>query len=287
MESLIDRIKSFADTVGTQLSSFEFKDFFDLLIVALLLFLLFRYLKERKIGKLLLGIFLLILLDVAAEIFELVALKYCLNIIFQVGLVAIVVLFQDELRTLLEKIGGASIKQVKNIAGKTQNTTSGVIEIVTDAVFDMSGINEDGRRTKKPTGALIVIERDDDIDRFINNKESFVTLNADVTSSLIKTIFYSGTPLHDGATFIKKGKIYAAGVLLEISSSDMTGDLGTRHTAAKQLSERSDAIVIIVSEETGKVSLAINGNFEVYQKEFDLLARLKALLDTEKKSAKG
>lgn len=231
--------------------SIGFKDIADILIVAVFFYYAIKFLRDRRAGKLAFGVVLLFAIQIISDLFDFVALRFLLQNVFQIGLIAFVILFQPELRSALEKIGGGggSIKTIIGMTGERDSPTkANMISAIGEAVCDMS---------KDKTGALIVIERSTKLGDIIG---SGVVVNADVTPFLIKNIFFNKAPLHDGAMIIRDFRIYAAGCFLPLSSNDdIIKDLGTRHRAAIGMSENSDAVVIVVSEETGTISIALEG----------------------------
>lgn len=231
--------------------SIGFKDIADILIVAVFFYYAIKFLRDRRAGKLAFGVVLLFAIQIISDLFDFVALRFLLQNVFQIGLIAFVILFQPELRSALEKIGGGggSIKTIIGMTGERDSPTkANMISAIGEAVCDMS---------KDKTGALIVIERSTKLGDIIG---SGVIVNADVTPFLIKNIFFNKAPLHDGAMIIRDYRIYAAGCFLPLSSNDdIIKDLGTRHRAAIGMSENSDAVVIVVSEETGTISIALEG----------------------------
>ena len=175
--------------------------------------------------------------------------QYILKNIFQIGVITLVVLFQPELRSVLEQVGATPIKGIKSFGdSRTASPVQAVIEEVTSAVGDLS-------ETK--TGALIVFERTTRLGDMILTG---TVIDAYPAAFLIKNIFFNKAPLQDGAMIIRDGRINAAGCLLPLSSNpDIIKDLGTRHRAGIGMSENSDAVVVIVSEETGVISTAVGG----------------------------
>lgn len=173
--------------------------------------------------------------------------------LFQVGFIALVIVFQPELRAALEKMGGEHFKGIIP-KGESREQSDGVSLCINELCSTATSLS----RTK--TGALIVVERTTKLGDII---KSGVTVNADVSSFMLRNIFYDGAPLHDGAVVIRDWRIYAAGCFLPLSTNDeIIKDLGTRHRAGIGISEESDAVVIIVSEETGTISLAVNGQLK-------------------------
>jgi diadenylate cyclase len=185
-----------------------------------------------------------------SELFDMSAANFILSNITQVGIILLVVVFQPELRSALEKIGGAG-KELKILPGSKDHRNSkriSAISTICEAVQELS---------RDSTGALIVIERDTPLGDIV---KTGTVVNADIGVAMIKNIFYNKAPLHDGAMVVRNMRVYAAGCFLPLSTKDdIIKDLGTRHRAAIGMSENSDAIVIVVSEETGTISLAVDG----------------------------
>ncbi len=249
MAGLKEIILTLWQSLITQISDISFSDLLDIAIVSVIFFYVIRFIRDRRAGKLAIGVILLLLFEVLSNIFHLSTVQFILENVFQVGFIALIILFQPELRSMLENVGGESLKSLKNI--REQKDTSVMLEMINglcDAVADLSDT---------ATGALIVIERSTKLGDVIR---SGTVVNADTSSFLLKNIFFKNSPLHDGAVVIREGRVYAAGCLLPLSqNADIIRDLGTRHRAAIGMSENSDAMVVVVSEETGKISLAVEG----------------------------
>lgn len=230
-------------------SMITFVDIVDIACVAVILYFAYKFLKDRRAAKLALGVFLFIVFLIIAETVELHAMQFIFKNVFQVGVLSLVIVFQPELRSLLEKMGGETFRGIRSIGeAKDTDDTVIMIEQVCSAVADMS---------ESKTGAIIAFQKSTKIGEYA---ATGTVINADVNSSLIKNIFYNKAPLHDGAVIIRGHKIYAAGCVLPLSSNDeINRDLGTRHRAAIGLTENSDAVVVVVSEETGNISVAFNG----------------------------
>lgn len=246
----------FMDNVVDVILRIGIVDVIDILILTLLLYFVYRFIRNRRAGKLALGLLLIVLMTVASSAFNMRAVNFILQNFYQVGIIAIIIVFQPELRAALEKVGNNSIiTGVKNITSGEQKQHqaqfSSAVSAICSATFDMS---------KSKTGALIVIERTTKLGEYI---DSGLVVNAQMSADIIKNIFFKNAPLHDGAMIIRDMRVYAAGCFLRISErDDIDSDLGTRHRAAIGVSEVSDAIVIVVSEETGKVSLVHDGNIK-------------------------
>ncbi len=226
-------------------------DLVDIVLVAVLLYYSYIFIRERRAGKLALGVILLIFIQMISSVLNMVTLKFILQNVFQVGLIALIIVFQPELRSVLEKVGSEPLKSLKNISETKDVSLTQTISNITGAVCDLA---------KDKTGALIVIERSTKLGDII---KTGTVINSDVSQFLIKNIFFNKAPLHDGAMVIRNDRIYAAGCFLPLSNrTDIIKDLGTRHRAAIGMSENSDALVIVVSEETGNISIAVNGELK-------------------------
>jgi len=238
---------SFFESAKRSFVDFSIFDAIDIIVLAAILFVTFRFLKSRKAGALILGITIISLLSLAAFSLGLGATYFVLSSIFDVGIIALIIIFQPEIREALEKVGAGSLNSIKTLGDQRQKNKLHVksIDEVCAAVKDLSA-------TK--TGALIVISGTTKIDETI---ATGININANVNSFLLRNLFFNKAPLHDGAVIIDGSRIAAAGCLLPLTrKTDVDGDLGTRHRAAIGMSESSDAIVIVVSEETGIISVA-------------------------------
>ena len=242
-----ESFKDFWSSVKDAFSDFGPSDAIDIILLTAILFLAFRFFKSRKAGVLLIGVALILILTFITDIFYLDATYFIFNSILKHGVLALIILFQPEIRDALEKVGSGSMSGIMTLGDQKKKMLlySKTIDHICAAVTELS-------RTK--TGALIVISRTTKIDEII---ETGIKINADVNSFLLRNIFFNKAPLHDGAVVIDEGRIAAAGCLLPLSRrTDVDGDLGTRHRAAIGMSESSDAIIIVVSEETGTISIA-------------------------------
>lgn len=245
---------SFFDKLGVVFSNYRpIWDTLDIILIALLFFATFRYLKTRKAVAILLGVAFFLAVMTLSYALKLNGMLAITSAIASGGPIILVIVFQQEIRDFLERIGSSSIKGVMSFSDrkKKKERYSTLIDSICTAVNDLSG---------ECTGALIVIER---TTRLSDVVDSGVVINADVNVALIKNLFYNKAPLHDGAMIISDGKIHAAGCFLPLTRrTDLNSDLGTRHRAALGMAESSDAIVIVVSEETGTISLAVDGSLE-------------------------
>lgn len=226
-------------------------DVLDILLLTFLIFALIKLMRETRAMQLLKGIFLLVLVFIVVKSFDLKVMGYLIDNFLQVGIIALIIVFQPELRRILEKVGRA---KVSTLGGSSERTA-------TDRDKAIAGIAEAcARLHDSKTGALIVIERETRLGDIIE-KETTSVINAECEPELFCNIFYNKAPLHDGAVIIRNFKIYAAGCFLPNTQKDqyLSTDLGSRHRAAVGMSENSDALVIVVSEETGNISVALDG----------------------------
>lgn len=223
----------------------------DILIVALIIYWIYLFLKETRAIRILYGIVIIVILYLIGKILNLSTLNFILKGLTTMFFVAIPIVFQPELRMMLERLGRADI--VSDFRKLKSTEISQIINEIINSVKKLSS---------SKTGALIVITQKTGLRDIV---ETGTKLDSKISSELINTIFFDKTPLHDGALIIKGNKIVAAACTLPLSDDKFDFHLGTRHRAAIGLSEISDAIVIIVSEEKGTISLANKGilNFDI------------------------
>ena len=225
-------------------------DILDIAIVSVIFFYLFKFISERRAGKLAIGILFVVIALFVSDFLNMRTLNFLIDNIFQVGIIGLLILFQNELRSFLEKMGGSSIlgSLNKKTSGDMQKTMECINNVIESCVYF----------SENKTGALIVFERGTKLGDVIRTG---TIINSDPASYLIKNVFYNKAPLHDGALIIRDFRLYAAGCFLPLSQNeDIIKDLGTRHRAGIGMSENSDCIVVIVSEETGYISMAVNGS---------------------------
>lgn len=236
-----------------------FWDLLDIAVLAVIIYKGITIVKETRAGGLLKGVAVLIAAYAIMEFFEMKAMAYIMKNLFSIGLLAIVILFQPELRRTIEKMGRSKITKIPVISSIGSDNNDAVtakwntaIEAVCDACEDLSATT---------TGALIVIERESKLGEQI---DTGTILNAVPSKELFGNIFFKNTPLHDGAVIMRDGIVLAAACFLPKPQKEesINKQLGSRHRAAIGMSENSDAIVIAVSEETGVISVAENGSLE-------------------------
>lgn len=230
---------------------FTFVDLVDILLVALLMFGLYRMTRGTNAPYIFTGVIVIYFVWVVVSALNMELLSTILGQVVSVGVLAVIIVFQPELRSFLQMIGRrqGGFSFINNIFNSQSNTEVALQPIVT-ACSEMSG-------TK--TGALIVIAQQSDLDDII---EGGITLDAKLTVSLLENIFFKNAPLHDGAAVVKSNRVVAAKCILPVTQSPVPKSYGTRHRAAIGITETSDAVVVVVSEETGGISVAFGGKIE-------------------------
>ena len=241
------------DAVMSNLRVFNpVRDTIDILIISFVFYQLIVFARKSHAGQLIKGLVLLLAFFALANVLELRTVSWVLNNVLTIGFTAAVIIFQPELRRALERMGQSTGWAGQLFSRRADPSLRGVWQSAVVAICDAAEQLSDTR-----TGALMVLERNNNLDEVIRTGTTF---NANVIPEVLGTIFYEGTPLHDGAVIIRDGTIVAAGCVLPLSNNLQMGkDMGTRHRAGLGMSENSDAIVIVVSEETGIISMAKNG----------------------------
>ena len=254
-----------------QFRTISFIDIIDILIVAYIIYRVMKLLKDTSAERLIKGIIILVGIMLLASMLHLTMISWLLQQALNVGLFAIVVVFQPELRRLLEQIGKGNFSRLI-VPADAPDEVESMITATVSACADMS-------RTK--TGALIVFERRERLGEIISTG---TMVDAARSAELIKNIFFKNSPLHDGAMIVRAGRVCAAGCVLPLSGNQsLSRDLGTRHRAAVGMSESADSVLVVVSEETGSISVAIGGMLKRHLSP-DMLRKLleNELLDSEK-----
>ena len=253
-------------------SDMNIADVIDIFILSFILYFLYKFIRDRRAGKLAIGLGAIFVLFFVSSIFNMHALGFVFDNFYQVGLIAVLIVFQPEMRAALEKVGGTTFMGIKTITSDSNKTTdiTSQIEGICTAASDLA---------RDKVGALIVIERTTELGEYIR---SGVLVDSVVSPHVLRNIFFNKAPLHDGAVIIRDGRLYAAGCFLPLSTNnEINKDLGTRHRAAIGLTEISDAVVVVVSEETGNISLSIGGNLTRNYNYASLRKELISLLMSE------
>ena len=229
------------------MSTVRFADIVDITIVAVIIYQAFRLVRETRAGQLVKGIMILVIMLQLSSWLGLNTMQYILENTMQLGFFALLILFQPELRSGLERVGRGAAGRIFSFNTREETLEKNIDEIVR-AVDNLA---------KNKVGALICMER---ITRLGDVTKTGTIINSAISAELLVNIFVPNTPLHDGAVIVGSNKILAAGCFLPLThNNDLSKELGTRHRAAIGISENSDAVAIVVSEETGKISLALNG----------------------------
>lgn len=254
LNKVFEAIASWWEWMVSIAMNFQFKDAVDIIIVAFLIYGVVKLVRETRAGQLVKGLFLLVVLFIISSYFNLVMVSRVLTYFFQFAFVAILIVFQPEIRKALEQVGrnnvGQSIAAV--VTGRDRSYDRAQIRKAINAVVDGVGILQ-----QLKMGALIVFERKTKLGDII---ETGTQINCEPSGQIVGNIFFNKAPLHDGAMIIRDGMIHAAGCILPLTkNTSVSAELGTRHRAALGVSEESDAVVVVVSEETGQISVAVNG----------------------------
>ena len=222
-------------------------DVIDILIVAYIIYRMMKFLKDTSAARLVKGVVILLVVMLLANILHLTMISFMLRMMVYYAPFILVIIFQPELRRLLEQIGKGNLSRLF-VAADDPDAIETAITATVDACADMSA-------TK--TGVLIVFERRERLGEIISTG---TIVDAEPSRELLKNIFFKNSPLHDGALVMRDGRVYAAGCVLPLSGSqNLSRDLGTRHRAAVGMSESADSVLVVVSEETGAISVAIGG----------------------------
>ena len=236
-----------------QILQMKWSDYLDIILVAFLLYKLlplFRSSGTMRVAKI---VGMLLVATWLTDLLQLHTMNFLLNQVLAVGLIAVVVLFQPELRRVLDHLGSVKLAGFLGVEKKKSQEMESIITQTVMACEAMS---------KERTGALIVLARENRLEEYI---KTGTVLDAQVSEQLIRNVFFPKAALHDGAMIIRDGKLTAAGCVLPLSNSHrLSADLGTRHRAGVGMSELSDAVVVIVSEETGTISVAVGGMLKRY-----------------------
>lgn len=242
VESIINILKSIKPTVS---------DILDIIVLAFVILKVIQFARDTRAGGLFKGIVILLAVYLIAQIVGMRVTLFLLGKVFSIGILALIIIFQPELRRSIEKVGYFGWNMISRLGGENTSLSSWVsaIDVICESCDNLSS---------NTTGALIVIERETKLGELV---ETGVVLNAEPSIQLFGTIFFNKTPLHDGAVIMRDGMIHAAACFLPKpeNESHISSELGSRHRAAIGMSENSDAVVIVVSEETGGISIAENG----------------------------
>ncbi len=275
MPNIWDSIVSFFRLIVYVISGFQFHDLLDIIVVTFLFYQCIKFFRQTRAAQLIKGILLILFVFIIAQVFELVMLKWLLSKFINSLLIIAVIVFHPEIRRALEHVG---TKRFGGF-GRSLKVDNETLALQIESVSKAAGIMQEQK-----CGALIVFERNTQLGDIA---ATGTQIDAKTTSALVCNIFYPKSPLHDGAMILRDGKVLSAGCILPLTqNNDLNKSLGTRHRAAVGMSENSDAIVVVVSEETGTISLAEGGklvrNFDAITLQSELRSRL--LADTQEQN---
>ena len=243
----MEYIEQFLRTVQEYVKLIGFFDVLDMAIVAFVVYHIFRFVRRSRSGQVVKAILLIVVALGVANLLQLQVVSFVLNNAVELGFIALVIIFQPEIRRFLEQMGSGKIKEIF-----VQETIDDELEYaIRETVEAYTSLSKD------KVGALMVFERKTMLDDVL---KTGTPLDARVSAELLKNLFWNKAPLHDGAVIVRNGRIVGAGCMLPMSGNvNISRDLGMRHRAGIGISENSDAVVALVSEETGSISVAING----------------------------
>ena len=263
MDFITNAWNSFLETIYNALVSFwgilrqfTYKDAIDILIVTFIIYALIKLIRETRAAQLIKGIVIIALAFVISSQLDLLIVTSLLDYFLQFTWIVLIIIFQPELRSALEKMGRSKVGKKFSLstfsAATERDRQIQQIRTCINVVVASATIFQ-----QKKTGALMVFERETKLGEIV---QTGTVINAEPSVQLIGNIFFNKAPLHDGAMILRNGLVYAAGCILPLTSNDQVrAELGTRHRAALGMSENSDAVVVVVSEETGQISVAVDG----------------------------
>lgn len=259
------------------MSTFRFNDFIDILFISLLIYSLLKLIRDTRAEQLLKGLLFIFVIYVFAIVLDLMMVTTIIKVVFESSVILIVIVFQPEIRKALEQLGRSKFTKTYKMIFQGGLLSDAEKEDINKSIVDVADAATLFSHTK--TGALFVFERETHL---TDIAATGTELNAKTSPAIFGNIFFNKAPLHDGACIIRQGRIYAAGCILPLNSNEIryTG-VGTRHRAALGVSEVSDAVVVVVSEETGVISIAVDG---VLKRDFErdkLISTLQELIIPE------
>lgn len=267
MSGIFKVIQSWFTQFMLVMKSSDIIDLLDIIIVAFIIYKLVQIVRQTRAKQIIYGVLIIVAAWAVSSWLDMIALHSMLNIVIGQGVIALAVIFQPEIRSALELVSRTNISL---LGKKAKSADFTAIESSIEAV---SRACQSFQSTR--TGAIIVFEHKTRLGDII---KTGTVIDADTTTELLGNVFYPKTPLHDGAAIIRDGRLYAAGCILPLTqNNNLKKELGTRHRAAIGMSENSDAVVVVVSEETGIISVAMNGKL---QRDFNVVT-LRELLSRE------
>ncbi len=269
---------SFFDSILASLSSIQLSDIVDILVVAFLFYKGIGMIRSSRGSRIATSIVAVIVLTWITSIFQMYSLNFILSQILEMGAIALVIMFQPELRRLLEKLATkASITELIGVRSPVDNMEKVIADTITACEI----------LSKEKTGVLLVFERKMLLDEYW---KTGTVLDAAFSEQLVRNLFFTKAALHDGAVMVRQGRIAAAGCVLPLTDNEtIHADLGTRHRAAVGISESSDAVIVVVSEETGTISVAMDGMLKRHlaPKTLERILRSELIVDEAGNNKKG
>lgn len=243
-------LKELFDAVGFAFQNIEIADVIDMAIVAFLIYKFVNIVHSTSTARVAKGIILILVLTAVTDVAQMQVLNFLLDAVLELGFIALVIMFQPELRRALERFGGKNM--VKELVGGSKSIPKGDMEKAIMATVSACEI-----MSRERVGVLLVFERETSLEEYF---KTGTIIDAQTTEQLLRNLFFPKASLHDGAVIVRNGRVMAAGCVMPLSENPhLSSDLGTRHRAGIGISEASDAVVVIVSEETGTISVAIGG----------------------------
>lgn len=276
MDWLMTTARRVIFNIGSNFGTITVFDLADIAIMAFLIYKLIGLVRTTSSGRVMRGILLLLAALLLSNVLHLYTFNWLLSRVLEIGVLAIVILFQPELRKLLEQVGSSTLRDMFSGNRVTSDELENAVTQTVAAYTELS---------KTKTGALMVFERKNMLEKEIRTGTS---LDAKVDVELLKNLFWNKAPLHDGAVIVRNGRIVGAGCMLPMSGNlNLSKDLGMRHRAGIGMSENSDAVVAIVSEETGSISVAVGGMLKRHLAPETLDRLLRNELLSERKKEEG
>ncbi len=261
--------------LGMYIQTIGLSDLLDVAIIAVIFYYAIKLVRKSQTGQVFRGVALVVILLWLSDLFNLHVLNFLLNSVVQVGFLALIVVFQPEIRHFLTQVGTGNLRHYLGRQGETNVVENAIVQTVA-AYRDMS---------KKKVGALTVFERNSLLTDCLHTGTA---LDAAISSELLENIFYPKAPLHDGAVIVREGRIVGAGCVLPLSgNTNISKELGTRHRAGLGVTEHTDAVVVICSEETGSISVATDGMLKRHLSAETLEQLLRNELLTEEENKKN
>lgn len=269
MSAVLNALYTLWNQIVYAVSNIRVFDVIDIIVVAILIYKAIKFLRETRAGQLVKGIAVLLVAYILAKWWDLTVLKWLLSVVVDSAILVVAIIFQPELRRILERVGQTGL-----IRTQTLDDDFATLYNCIDEIGKAARVMQDEK-----IGALIVFERKTQLGEIINTG---TVIDAVASASMVNNVFFPKSPLHDGALIVRDGKLYAAGCILPLTQSNaFSSELGTRHRAAIGMTENSDAVVLVVSEETGNISIVENGQITRGYNGASATAQLRSLLIDE------